>query len=116
MSPAFMSRQKSIQGMENMLVLSRREGQTIRLPGLDIEISVLKTQGGRVQIGIEAPREISIQRGERVLDEESLAVPGLPDGPTSVGGLGQASTRTRPSNPAANIVRSTAESYWVSTA
>jgi carbon storage regulator CsrA len=47
-----------------MLVLSRREGQSILLPELNIEICILKTTGSRVQIGIEAPREIAIQRGE----------------------------------------------------
>ena len=46
-----------------MLVLSRYAGQTIKIDG-DIEIEVLKISGGQVRIGIRAPRETVVLRGE----------------------------------------------------
>lgn len=46
-----------------MLVLSRKVGQTIEI-GSDITLVVTRTAGGRVQIGIDAPREVAVRRGE----------------------------------------------------
>jgi carbon storage regulator len=47
-----------------MLVLSRRKGETITLPGLDIQISVLRLSGSRVKLGIAAPQEVAVRREE----------------------------------------------------
>ncbi|MCC6510558.1 MAG: carbon storage regulator [Pirellulaceae bacterium] len=47
-----------------MLVLSRKEGDEILLPELDIVVRVLKVRGKAVSIGIEAPRGIRIIRSE----------------------------------------------------
>ena len=47
-----------------MLVLSRKEGDEILLPELDIVIRVLKIRGKAVSVGIEAPRGIRIVRSE----------------------------------------------------
>jgi len=46
-----------------MLVLSRKQGETIPI-GDDIKITVVRTKGDRVRVGIEAPREITVLRGE----------------------------------------------------
>jgi carbon storage regulator len=46
-----------------MLVLSRKEGQEIVL-GDDVVVRVIRTQGNRVQIGIQAPSNVKIARGE----------------------------------------------------
>lgn len=46
-----------------MLVLSRKINERI-LIGDDIEITVLKTSGGRVKLGINADSFISIRRAE----------------------------------------------------
>jgi carbon storage regulator CsrA len=46
-----------------MLVLSRKEQETIRI-GKDITITVVKFQGDRVCIGIDAPKDVRIHRGE----------------------------------------------------
>ena len=47
-----------------MLVLSRKTEETIQLPDLGIEIQILKIRGGSVSIGINAPRQVRILRGE----------------------------------------------------
>lgn len=46
-----------------MLVLSRKIGETISI-GDNVTVKVVRTQGGRVQIAIDAPREVAIRRGE----------------------------------------------------
>lgn len=46
-----------------MLVLTRKPGQEIRI-GDNVVLSVIRVQGGRVQIGIAAPGAVSIRRAE----------------------------------------------------
>ena len=46
-----------------MLVLTRRPGQSI-LVGDAIELVVVRIEGDRVVLGIEAPREIRVVRAE----------------------------------------------------
>lgn len=50
-----------------MLVLTRKKGENIFI-GDDIEVSIIGIDGDRVRIGIEAPMELEILRGE-LLDE-----------------------------------------------
>jgi carbon storage regulator len=53
-----------------MLVLTRREGESIRL-GEDIEIEVLEVRPGIVRLGIKAPRSVRVLRGELVAEVAS---------------------------------------------
>lgn len=46
-----------------MLVLSRRLSESIKI-GDEITITVVHIERGKVRIGIEAPREMSIKRTE----------------------------------------------------
>jgi carbon storage regulator CsrA len=46
-----------------MLVLSRRPGEQVRI-GDDITLTVIEAVGGRIKLGIEAPRHVPIMRGE----------------------------------------------------
>jgi carbon storage regulator len=46
-----------------MLVLSRKKGESLII-GDDIKIKILECDNDRVSIGIEAPKEIPIIRGE----------------------------------------------------
>lgn len=46
-----------------MLVLSRKLGQSIHV-GQDIVVTILEVQGNRVKIGIDAPHDCRILRGE----------------------------------------------------
>jgi len=52
-----------------MLVLSRREGEKIMIGG-DIEVVVLEIRYGIVIIGIEAPKDVRVDRQE--VHEERL--------------------------------------------
>ena len=46
-----------------MLVLSRNENQSIRISD-DITIVVVEIRGGKVRLGVEAPKEIPVHRSE----------------------------------------------------
>ena len=46
-----------------MLILTRRAGQALRI-GDDIEVTVMAVNGSQVRIGISAPRQIAVDRGE----------------------------------------------------
>jgi carbon storage regulator len=46
-----------------VLVLTRRAGQAIRI-GPDIEVRVLRIEGDRVVLGLDAPRAVAIARSE----------------------------------------------------
>lgn len=46
-----------------MLVLSRKEGEKLVI-GDNVVVTINRISGNRVAIGIEAPREVSIVRGE----------------------------------------------------
>ncbi len=53
-----------------MLVLSRKAGQTIEI-GDNITITVTKVGGNQVRIGIDAPMEMPIRRGELQVHRDS---------------------------------------------
>jgi len=76
-----------------MLVLTRKNGELISI-GDGIQIKVISVSNNRVKIGIEAPREVPVRRGE--LDPVELAVfqPG-------------ARTDTQPANPLAIAAQTT---------
>lgn len=48
-----------------MLVISRKPGETIVISG-NIRITILNSSGDKVNIGIEAPKEIKVMRQELV--------------------------------------------------
>jgi len=54
-----------------MLVLSRKTGQDLRI-GTDIRICVVRVNGNRVVLGIEAPESVCVLRGELSLVTEEL--------------------------------------------
>lgn len=47
-----------------MLVLSRKRGETIVVPGLDVAITVVAIEGNRVRLGIAAPDRVGVYREE----------------------------------------------------
>jgi carbon storage regulator len=46
-----------------MLVLTRKAGEKIRI-GDEIVLTVIEIKGNRIKLGIDAPSEVSIVRGE----------------------------------------------------
>lgn len=48
-----------------MLVLSRKAGEKLVIDG-NIVVTVTRITGGRVTIGIDAPREVRVARGELI--------------------------------------------------
>ena len=46
-----------------MLVLSRKESESIVIGG-DIVVTVIDIRGGKVRLGIEAPKEVPVNRRE----------------------------------------------------
>jgi len=56
-----------------MLVLSRKRGEQICI-GNGVVLTVISVQGDRVRLGIQAPREVTVDRQEvrqRKVDERS---------------------------------------------
>ena len=47
-----------------MLVLSRKSGESIVLPGSDVTITVVRVSGNRVRLGITAPSDVVVHREE----------------------------------------------------
>jgi two-component system, OmpR family, response regulator VicR len=47
-----------------MLILTRKEGEQIVVPECRLTITVLNVRGKRVQLGVSAPAEIGVYRGE----------------------------------------------------
>ena len=54
-----------------MLILTRKSGETITI-GEEIQVKVLSIKGGQVRIGIDAPREVNVNREEILLSEEGV--------------------------------------------
>ena len=56
-----------------MLVLSRKENQTIRFPNLGVSVEILRVEGSRVRVGVDAPKEVRILRGELETGDDAVA-------------------------------------------
>lgn len=46
-----------------MLILTRRVGETLMI-GDDIKVTVLGVKGNQVRIGVDAPRDVTVDREE----------------------------------------------------
>lgn len=54
-----------------MLVLSRGVDEGIMI-GDDIRVTIVRINGGAIRIGIEAPKEAAIVRGEHLVSQAAL--------------------------------------------
>lgn len=52
-----------------MLVLSRKEGESIQI-GRDVVVTVVKLRSGRVRIGVSAPEQVKVLRTELTEEEK----------------------------------------------
>jgi len=66
-----------------MLILTRRLAETLVI-GDSVTVTVLDIKGGRVRIGVNAPRGVVVQRGE-IFQKASTEhrIPHVLDGPPS---------------------------------
>jgi carbon storage regulator len=55
-----------------MLVFSRKVGERVVIEG-GIVVQVLEVRGQRIRLGIEAPSEVGVWRGELSASEETAA-------------------------------------------
>lgn len=46
-----------------MLILTRRVGETVMI-GEDVSVTVLRVKGNQVRLGVNAPKNVSVQREE----------------------------------------------------
>ena len=46
-----------------MLILTRREGESLRI-GEDVTVTILRVKGSQVRIGVNAPKDVAVQREE----------------------------------------------------
>jgi carbon storage regulator len=46
-----------------VLILTRKVGETVMI-GNDVSITVLRVKGNQVRLGVDAPKEVSVQRQE----------------------------------------------------
>jgi carbon storage regulator len=62
-----------------MLVLSRKVGERIVLPGCQVTLTVLEAHGSHIRLGISAPAGVAVHREEvwRRLKEFAAAAPGF---------------------------------------
>jgi carbon storage regulator len=47
-----------------MLVLTRKENESVVVDGGQIVLTILKIRGNQISLGIQAPREVSVLRAE----------------------------------------------------
>jgi carbon storage regulator len=57
-----------------MLILTRRQSETLVI-GDNVTVTVLEIQGGRVRLGVNAPRDIVVNREELCDKEERSDAP-----------------------------------------
>jgi carbon storage regulator len=63
-----------------MTILARRERDSIRI-GADVTVTIISIKGGAARIGIDAPKEMPVQREETVGDHrEQTDSPSSPRG------------------------------------
>ena len=58
-----------------MLVLSRKKDERIVIAGGEIVLTIVEIRGDKVRVGISAPKDISVHRGEvqDALDAATIA-------------------------------------------
>ena len=69
-----------------MLVLSRKQNQSVLFPTLGIRVDILRVAGKTVSVGIDAPKDIQILRHELPLEAKAIAKstsPAATDAPTA---------------------------------
>jgi carbon storage regulator len=69
-----------------MLVLTRRIGEEIVIPALDVTIRLVEVRGDKVRLGIDAPTEVAVHRKEvweRIREFQDCDEAACPECPTA---------------------------------
>ncbi len=61
-----------------MLVLSRKQDEEIVFPELGITVQVIRTKGNQVRLGIKAPSDIRVLRGELAFETDATTPVTMP--------------------------------------
>ena len=61
-----------------MLVLSRKQDEEIVFPELGIAVRVVRTKGNQVRLGIKAPSDVRILRGELAFETDATSPVSIP--------------------------------------
>lgn len=99
-----------------MLVLTRRVSDQILVPSLGITLEVLAIKGNVVKLGISAPQEVRILRGELSGTPPTFtlkapeATPSRSDATETIGLSGISSARKRRAGPLGSCLRKTESS------
>lgn len=56
-----------------MLVLSRKLGERIVVPHLQLAVEIIAVKGKTVRLGIDAPAEVAVLRGELLQEKNGLS-------------------------------------------
>jgi len=56
----------------NMLVLSRKVGEKLRI-GPDVTVTITKIRGNKIQLAVQAPRDVQIIRDDAVKTKVEIA-------------------------------------------
>ena len=85
-----------------MLILTRRAGEALRI-GDEIEVTVMAVNGSQVRIGINAPRDIAVDREEiaerKRRDREAAGTAAAKPAPAKVAVTSKAAHRERADTP-----------------
>jgi len=76
-----------------MLVLTRKQSEKIQI-GNNITITVIRMKGKSVRLGIEAPADVNVLRGELVFDERRDDADIHSDATDEQAGMSQATSDT----------------------
>ena len=91
-----------------MLVLTRKQNEKIRI-GNDVTVTVVRTKGKTVRLGIEAPEHLRVLRGEIVFDLDDDVPEQRDHNPRSA-----AAETMQPTNRVAACAQAATEGAWTS--
>jgi carbon storage regulator len=60
-----------------VLILTRKVGETVVI-GKEVSITVLRVKGNQVRLGVNAPKEVSVQREEIIKRDPGAAAAAAP--------------------------------------
>lgn len=85
-----------------MLVLTRKLQERIHI-GNDVTITIVRIQGNTVRVGIEAPQQVRVIRGELTVTEEPSREESADDADNSESPIGEGTQVEKAASPIARL-------------